>query len=293
LDNIKLDYEFQRGSKNWSKQFDANDMKLNTTNIQQILAKGHNLTRELNTCLHVTTVQNKEENQIRELHSWACDALIDYLQNLQPYASSSYARLDNIAHHLGVTDRYIGYRHNLTRGGSHPLNVHTVWADRKLPRVSTAGAQQSSPDWKNYVHSYRHYGPSSTTAAASPNRQIVTNNPKLLGYLRTAQPTEIKRPTTTANFRSQSLIYESELDREARKAGINLTFPGKTEFMSRYKKPEELPYSPFIINPQPDFTLPGRPLARVIPDSFNSEYTRSYVFPDSTKIEKYPWLRSW
>lgn len=29
LDNIKLDYEFQRGSKQWSKQFDANDKQLN------------------------------------------------------------------------------------------------------------------------------------------------------------------------------------------------------------------------------------------------------------------------
>jgi hypothetical protein len=76
-------------------------------------------------------------------------------QNLQPYASGSYARLDNIAHHLGVTDRYIGYRHNLSRGGNQPLNVHTVWADRKLPRVSTAGPQQSTPDWKNWVHAYR------------------------------------------------------------------------------------------------------------------------------------------
>ena len=31
LDNIKLDHEFQRGSKNWSKQFDSNEMKSNQT----------------------------------------------------------------------------------------------------------------------------------------------------------------------------------------------------------------------------------------------------------------------
>ncbi len=29
LDNIKLDYEFQHGSKDWAKQFDAQEMKLN------------------------------------------------------------------------------------------------------------------------------------------------------------------------------------------------------------------------------------------------------------------------
>ena len=122
---------------------------------------------------------------------------------------------------------------------------------------------------------------------------------------------EAKRPTTTPNFASRSMIYESEHDREVRKAGINVTYPGQTEFMDRYKKPGDIPYSPFQINPQPDFTLPGRPLARLVPDSFNSEYTRryisvvcslrfpiiihsfSYVFPDSSKVEKFPWLRSW
>ncbi len=31
LDNIKLDYEFQQGSKNWAKQLDSNEMKLNKT----------------------------------------------------------------------------------------------------------------------------------------------------------------------------------------------------------------------------------------------------------------------
>lgn len=29
LDNIKLDTEFQRGSKNWTKQFDSNAMRMN------------------------------------------------------------------------------------------------------------------------------------------------------------------------------------------------------------------------------------------------------------------------
>jgi len=31
LDNIKLDHEFQRGSKNWTKQFDSNEIKSNET----------------------------------------------------------------------------------------------------------------------------------------------------------------------------------------------------------------------------------------------------------------------
>jgi len=36
LDNIKLDHEFQRGSKNWSKQFDSNEMKINIVYLKII-----------------------------------------------------------------------------------------------------------------------------------------------------------------------------------------------------------------------------------------------------------------
>ncbi len=89
---------------------------------------------------------------------------------------------------------------------------------------------------------------------------------------------ESERPATTPNFLSKSVAYENDLNEAIQKAGINLTFPGQTEFMDRYKKPEEIPYSPFVINPQPNFSLTGRPLARLVPDSFNSEYTRRYVY---------------
>ena len=89
LDNIKLDVDFQRGSKNWTKQFDSGSMRLNQSStvsmenrtlshplvrldVKQLIEQGRHLTRELNTCLDTTNVKNKEENQIRELHSWAC-----------------------------------------------------------------------------------------------------------------------------------------------------------------------------------------------------------------------------
>lgn len=34
LDNIRLDHEFQRGSKNWSKQFDQNELQSNEMSIK-------------------------------------------------------------------------------------------------------------------------------------------------------------------------------------------------------------------------------------------------------------------
>ncbi len=53
-----------------------------------------------------------------------------------------------MAHHLGVTDRYNGYRNNLTRYANQPVNVHMIWADRKLPQPST-------PDWKNWAYAFQ------------------------------------------------------------------------------------------------------------------------------------------
>ena len=54
-----------------------------------------------------------------------------------------------MAHHLGVTDRFVGYRNNLTRYGNQPVNIHTIWADRKLPSTS------STPNWKTYTHAFQ------------------------------------------------------------------------------------------------------------------------------------------
>lgn len=49
-----------------------------------------------------------------------------------------------MAHQLGVTDRFVGYRNNLTRYGSQP----TIWADRKLPLNST-------PNWKDWAYAFQ------------------------------------------------------------------------------------------------------------------------------------------
>lgn len=109
LDNIKLDYEFQRASKNWAKQFDPNEMKLNETSklknlflleiskislrllnidIRQLIFKGNDLAQQLNIGLHTTTIKNKEENQLREIHSWACE--FNQIYHLQFFLSNVY-----------------------------------------------------------------------------------------------------------------------------------------------------------------------------------------------------------
>lgn len=41
LDNIKLDYDFQHGSKNWRKQFDSNAMRMNESSMSFDQSQNH------------------------------------------------------------------------------------------------------------------------------------------------------------------------------------------------------------------------------------------------------------
>lgn len=75
-------------------------------------------------------------------------------------------------------------------------------------------------------------------------------------------------------------------------AGINTTFPGRTEYMHKYQTPPmDIPTSDFNINPKPNFLLHGRPLGETTYERHSTEYQTRYEFPDSNKIVRMPWLR--
>lgn len=77
-------------------------------------------------------------------------------------------------------------------------------------------------------------------------------------------------------------------------AGINTTFPGRTEYMHKYQSPPmDIPTSDFNINPKPNFLLHGRPLGETTYERHSTEYQTRYEFPDSNKIVRMPWLRKW
>lgn len=74
-------------------------------------------------------------------------------------------------------------------------------------------------------------------------------------------------------------------------AGINTTFPGKTEYTTRYTLPDESKSYDFVINPTPNLHIYGRPLgsSRFYPPT--TEYQCRFEWPDGEKICKLPWLR--
>ena len=75
--------------------------------------------------------------------------------------------------------------------------------------------------------------------------------------------------------------------------GINTTFPGKTEYMKRYKPPPpDDNTKDYNINPRPDFSnLNGRPQMKMVWTPNHTEYHTRYEWPDSEKIVRLPWLR--
>lgn len=76
-------------------------------------------------------------------------------------------------------------------------------------------------------------------------------------------------------------------------AGINTTYPGRTEYMTRYKRPpQDVRTSDFIVNPTPNFKLHGRPLGLTTYTPSFTEYQTRYEWPDGNKIVKLPWRRN-
>jgi hypothetical protein len=76
-------------------------------------------------------------------------------------------------------------------------------------------------------------------------------------------------------------------------AGINTTFPGKSEYMQRYTPAKHKPVaSDFLINPTPDLSVHGRPLGKGRYDPNFTEYQTRYEWPSCAKITKLPWLRN-
>jgi hypothetical protein len=74
-------------------------------------------------------------------------------------------------------------------------------------------------------------------------------------------------------------------------AGINLNFPGISEQKYRYTKPFKPEYKNFVLNPQPDYAKFDRPFTIAACYPINTEYSSRYQYPDSNKIDKFPWIK--
>lgn len=317
VDHIKLDSNFLTTSPDWGNKLDHDEAR----GAGAILTKIAGFLNEYKTVMGNRSIEMAQENNIRQNHHWAMENLLGLQQELGPYTASAADRVKQFGDQVGVTDRFTGYRHNLTRGSREPFRMSTSWMDQSAPqgymdslRPRTAGyfpprqiTSMVPPRVKSAALGSRvHFAqgtaaPKITTRGyrtidtlypfnTSSNLDQQTPYSQKLQELKTqnaynASSTGLQRPKMASAHSMQALSVQEQ-------AGINTTFPGKTEYMTKYDcPPMNIKTSAFNINPSPDFTLHERSLGRATYDPSNTEYQVRYDWPDSEKIVKRPWLR--
>lgn len=55
-----------------------------------------------------------------------------FYQDMAPFTVGAADRVKQFGDHIGVTDRYTGYRNNLTRGTREPFKLGVSWMDKDI-----------------------------------------------------------------------------------------------------------------------------------------------------------------
>lgn len=76
-----------------------------------------------------------------------------FTQEMNPFTHGAADRIRQFGDHIGVTDRYTGYRNNLTRGTREPFKLGTSWMDKG----TQGGYLMSSFDRSNSMYLYVSY----------------------------------------------------------------------------------------------------------------------------------------
>ena len=315
LDHIKLDNNISSTSK-FKGSPAINTYTTGPPNLDRV---SYHLS-QLKNVMDIENLQGKQENQLRERHHWAIQNLRGIQQDLDPHTYQAAERIRQFGDHIGVTDSYTGYRHNLTRGSREPFKMRTAWMDKNnntgymgalnvarnyhdtrerqsaMIRPKTAPTLLGSKIQYGYTaepkFDYRGYQtidsiyPRSNTfyQTSSPSVSHKLQETKALNAYNSI-PQENPTMTTTDPRGMQFMSVQEQ-------AGINTKFPGRTEYMTKYMRPPmDTPTSAFNINPTPNFHLHGRPLGHDTYNQSNTEYQVRYEWPDSDKIVRMPWLR--
>uniref|UniRef100_A0A0B6Y2D4 Uncharacterized protein n=1 Tax=Arion vulgaris TaxID=1028688 RepID=A0A0B6Y2D4_9EUPU len=133
LEHLSLDNIFLTTSNNW--QTNPGNYTANQTvqHLSGALAAVFQVAGNLDTFKQHFCNENvagKQENQLREVHQWAISSLKDSQKKLEPYTFDAADRIKQFGDILSVTDRYTGYRQNLTRGTRDPFRMQATWIDK-------------------------------------------------------------------------------------------------------------------------------------------------------------------
>jgi hypothetical protein len=204
----------------------------------------------------------KNEDQAREAHHQTVQDLKAIEKEMRPYAHDSVVRLKQYCDHVGVTDRYTGYRNNLNRGNRHPINLAFSWLDPANRHPHTGIKLRPESDKIHHRKECTEIYPDRLDSQSAPTGQRCARNPCV-----------------------KPLSIEEQV-------GINMTFPGTTEYIDRYVAPRrDGPTIDYVINPTPDYRIRGRPMGHQRYMCTESEYQHRYMWPDGERIMKFPWMR--
>ncbi|KAK0045513.1 hypothetical protein Bpfe_024999 [Biomphalaria pfeifferi] len=348
LDHLSLDDTFLTSSKDWQSKpgnFTPSETSHHYSGALNAINKvGANL-RECKFRLSNKSINGKQENQLRELHQWAVSCLKNAQQELEPFTFDAADRIKQFGDSIGVTDRYTGYRNNLSRNTRDPFKMNTTWMDKGgelglMNNLTRSHTTLGSPslDQRVMSRSMRYVGepttqfsefggvPPANIGALKKQvrfgqfnppmrvtrgyRTIDSLYPKSTAPLDGGQPRQssVMDEVKTLNALNACAQYDKidklansnpqdkkpyELTSAQEQAGINTNYPGRTEYMLRYTKPErDMGTTEFKINPSPDFSIYGRPMQTSVYHPSITEYQARYDWPSCDKIVRLPWLRN-
>ncbi|XP_074662331.1 uncharacterized protein LOC141914891 [Tubulanus polymorphus] len=277
VEHLKLDSTLHGGNSTLLQQRSGAVQTLNNANG---VMNNYKLTMDKN------NLAKMQENEIRELHHHHMQNLLNVKGDMRPYAKESYNRIRQFSDQIGVTDRYTGYRNNLTRGSRNPFQLDTYWMrdfNKNKPVFNSDGYPRAMTA-AGYHNTFNQY-----TMSNKPNRQPdIGIQSQLIRPATTQSAVPVKKLET----RGQHLDKGPNTQSIQEACGINMIFPGKSEYKTRYSRPPpDEKTSPFIINPAPNYHIYGRPLAKQQFDPSYTEYQTRYEWPDGSKIIKLPWLK--
>ncbi|XP_076467264.1 uncharacterized protein LOC143298314 [Babylonia areolata] len=148
LEHLRLDSTLL-GSEDWQKTFNPRNTAASISGATSILDRAAARLFDYKSQLRAVPMAQKQENEVREDHQWAMTTLLHIQKDLEPYTYGAADRIRKFGDHVGVTDRYLGYRNNLTRGPQEPSRLQTYWMDKEgktgfMNRLSSSGSSYST-----------------------------------------------------------------------------------------------------------------------------------------------------
>lgn len=273
VSHINLDTNLLKSSTEWASKFDHNAINNEKYASERAMATANNALYDIKNNMNAKNISALQDNNVREVHHHTMQNLKAVDNEIAPYAVNAVNRIHQFCDKMGVTDRYTGYRHNLTRGNLNPIRAGFSWLDNKQQNSynSTLNVGWEPQTSHRAIHS----------APVHQSKRVNIEQRPTTGY-----------PSLHAKHTGMKMNNGGLTKSIQEQCGINTTFPGRTEYMQRYTRPNlSEKTSPFTINPSPDFYIHGRPLDKHGYIKKETEYQGRYAWPDGNKLVKLPWLR--